>query len=82
MSVTVYWPGVTSKEIERFLKNNIATETKKLHHLCLREQRSTSVDISGKILLFERTTEPDHYSKGKVTLIKSPTLSVMFSLEI
>lgn len=82
ISVTVYWPRVTNMETGLFLKTNIATETKKFHHLCLRAWWSTSVDISGKILLFERTTELDHYSEGKVTLIKSPTSLLMFSLEI
>lgn len=80
-SVAVYWPRVTSKETGLFLKISIATETKKFHHLCLRAWWSTSVDISGKILLFERTTELDHYSEGKVTLIRSPT-PLMFSLKI
>ena len=80
-SVTVYWPRVTNKETGLFLKTNTATETKKFHHLCLRAWWSTSVDVSGKILLFERTTESDHYSEGKVTLIKSPTPLLMFSLE-
>lgn len=48
----------------------------------LRAWWSTSVDINGKILLFERTTDLDHYSEGKVTVIKSPTPFLMFSLEI
>lgn len=60
----------------------MVTETKKFHHLSLRVWWSTSVDINGKILLFERATELGHYSEGKVTVIKSPTPFLMFSLEI
>lgn len=81
-SATVYWPRLTKKETGLFLKTNVVTETKKFRHLSLRVGWTTSVDINGMILLFERTTELDHYSEGKVTVIKSPTPFLMFSLEI